>query len=90
MSGERRASPDRRYFVRRSAPVGRIVVRASTQISRTGARKKPRSWPTDFWFKSQLFARGTFKRRKAFERLIQRVGLRSWSDTPTQVNGGDR
>jgi len=83
MSGERRASPDRRHYVRPSAPVGRIVVRASTRIDRTSARKAPRSWPTSFWFTSQLFARGTFKRRQAFAKLIERVGQRSWNGRPS-------
>lgn len=67
---DRRSWADPRYHVRRSAPVGRIMVRPQPRIFKTAVRMKPKAWPTDFWFKSELFARGTVKRRAAFAHLL--------------------
>lgn len=71
--GERRASPDRRWHIKLSASVGQREVRAKPRISRSVRRMKPKSWPTQFWFRSDLFGRGIPSRRIAFERLMRRL-----------------
>jgi hypothetical protein len=60
---------DRRYHVRRSAPVGRIVMTATRKIA-FGRRMKPKSWTTDTWFKSALFERGMTSRKRRFRAIL--------------------
>ncbi len=69
---ERRASPDPRFYFRRSGPVGRINLRATRKVPR-GLRIKPKSWPSRFWFKSELFRRGFFSRRRRFADMLDRA-----------------
>jgi len=61
-----------RHYVRRSAPIGRIDLRLQRRV-RFGQRMKPKSWTTDGWFRSALFARGIPSRKIAFARLMQRT-----------------
>lgn len=68
---ERRASPDPRYYMRRSEPLGRPDLRRPTKV-RGVARMKPQSWPSAFWFRSALFERGNGLRRVAFAKLMGR------------------
>lgn len=58
-----------RHYMPRSAPVGRIELRAKKKV-RFNQRKKPVSWPSMRWFKSALFARGNASRCKAFAKLV--------------------
>lgn len=67
---ERRASPDPRYHVRRSAPVGRIMLSRLPLIHRGPRRMMPKSWPQAFWFKSALFEHGSGPRRTFFAKLL--------------------
>ena len=66
---ERRASPERRYYLRRSQPLGRPDMRAKRLI-RPGQRMKPKAWNSAYWFKSALFERGNATRRWRFMKLL--------------------
>jgi len=59
---------DRRYHVPTSAPAGRIQMRARRKVD-ARKRMKPKSWPSAFWFASDLFARGNATRRLRFMEL---------------------
>lgn len=62
----------RDYYVRVSAPLGRIELRRPTVV-RFPRRMMPRSWTCSFWFNSALFNRGNVSRKANFAAIMNRA-----------------